>query len=164
MTQFTERNELADNYDSLKICFAISGPNTGGGIERHARDLAHGLVRNQCTVVVLAHESYACLFDSSIEFREIRFDRWRYSPFLLTEFTKQVLSINPAIVHAHGRKAARVVSFTRYRYSSRCILTVHNLNIKPQLYKNFDSIIAVSPAVAKEIEHPQVRTILNGCS
>ena len=164
MSQFTERNELADHHDSLKICFAISGPNTGGGIERHVRDLARGLVRDQCTVVILAHKSYACLFDGSIEFREIHFDRWRFSPFLLSEFTKQVRSINPTILHAHGRKAARVVSFTRRRYSSRCILTVHNLNIKPRLYKKFDSIIAVSPAVAKEIEHPQVRTILNGCS
>ncbi len=164
MNQFTERNDLADHHDSLKICFAISGPNTGGGIERHVRDLAHGLVRNQCTVVILAHKSFGCLFDSSIEFREIPFDRWRYSPFLLSEFTRRVRAINPTIVHAHGRKAARVVSFTRHRYTSRCILTVHNLNIKPQLYKNFDSIIAVSPAVARKIEHPQIRTILNGCS
>lgn len=155
---------MNDRDDTLSVCFAISGPNTGGGIERHVRDLGHGLVQEQCRVVVLAHESYRCLFDNSIEFREIRFDRWRYSPLLLSEFTKQVLAINPTIVHAHGRKAAQVVSLTRFRYPSQCILTVHNLNIKPQLYENFDTVIAVSPAVAKRIQHPHVQTIVNGCS
>lgn len=155
---------MGNSDDTLTVCFAISGPNTGGGIERHCRDLAHGLVHKQCSVVILAHESYRCLFEDSIEFREIRFDRWRYSPILLSEFTKQVLAINPTIVHAHGRKAAQVVSLTRSRYSSTCILTVHNLSIKSQLCKNFDTIIAVSPGVASKIKHPNVQTIMNGCS
>ena len=155
---------MSDSADTLKVCFAISGPNTGGGIERHVRDLAHGLVHEQCSVVILAHESYRCLFKDSIEFREIRFDRWRYSPFLLSEFIKHVHAINPTIVHAHGRKAAQVVSLTRSRYSSTCVLTVHNLNIKSQLCKNFDTIVAVSPAVASKIQHPYIQTIMNGCS
>lgn len=155
---------MSNRDDTLSVCFAISGPNTGGGIERHVRDLAHGLVQESVSVVVLAHDSYRCLFDNSLEFREIRFDRWRYSPLLLSEFTKQVLAINPTIVHAHGRKAAQVVSLTRSRYSSTCVLTVHNLNIKSQLYENFDTVIAVSPAVAKRIQHPHVQTIVNGCS
>lgn len=155
---------MSNRDDTLSVCFAISGPNTGGGIERHVRDLAHGLVQKSVRVVVLAHDSYRCLFDNSLEFREIRFDRWRYSPLLLSEFTKQVLAINPTIVHAHGRKAAQVVSLTRSRYSSTCVLTVHNLNIKSQLYENFDTVIAVSPAVAKRIQHPHVQTIVNGCS
>ena len=157
-------NQKIDTNDTLTICFAVSGPNTGGGIERHVRDLAHGLAREQCKVTILAHDSYACLFDNTVEFREIRFDRWRYSPFLLSEFTKHVRAITPKVVHAHGRKAAEVVSRTRHRFSSTCILTVHNLNIKSQLCEKFDSIIAVSPAVARKIEHPRVRTILNGCS
>ena len=149
---------------TLSVCFAISGLNTGGGIERHVRDLAHGLVNSNIRVTILAHESYKCLFDHSVGFRTVRFDRWRYSPFLLREFTEQVLTVNPSIVHAHGRKAAQVVSLTRDKFPSRCILTVHNLNIKPHLYENFDTIIAVSPAVARKVDHPQVQTILNGCS
>ncbi|MXZ56155.1 MAG: glycosyltransferase [Gammaproteobacteria bacterium] len=156
---------LTRNIDEkLSVCFAISGLNTGGGIERHVRDLAAGLVNSDCSVTILAHESYKALFDHSVEFRIVRFDRWRYSPFLLREFTKQVLAIEPSIVHAHGRKAAQVVSLTRHKFRSRCILTVHNLNIKPHLYEKFDTIIAVSPAVARKIDHPYVQTILNGCS
>ncbi|MYD45077.1 MAG: glycosyltransferase [Gammaproteobacteria bacterium] len=150
--------------NTLSVCFAISGLNTGGGIERHVRDLAHGLVNTDCSVTILAHESYSSLFENSVEFRTVRFDRWRYSPFLLQEFTRQVLKVNPNIVHAHGRKAAQVVSLTRNRFPSRCILTVHNLNIKPNLYQKFDTVIAVSPAVARKVDHPHVQTILNGCS
>ncbi|MCY3541036.1 MAG: glycosyltransferase [Gammaproteobacteria bacterium] len=156
---------LTDNTgQTLSVCFAISGLNTGGGIERHVRDLARGLVNADCSVTILAHESYRSLFENSIEFRTIRFDRWRFSPFLLREFTKHVLKVNPSIVHAHGRKAAQVVSLTRKKFPSRCVLTVHNLNIKSQLYENFDTIIAVSPAVARRVDHPHVQTILNGCS
>lgn len=158
MTPAGNTNEM------LSVCFAISGLNTGGGIERHVRDLAHGLVHADCGVTILAHESFRSLFANSIEFQNIRFDRWRYSPFLLREFTKQVLTINPNIVHAHGRKAAQVVSLTRNNYPSKCILTVHNLNIKSHLYENFDTVIAVSPAVARNVDHPHVQTILNGCS
>lgn len=150
--------------ESLSVCFAISGLNTGGGIERHVRDLAHGLAQVDCQVTILAHESFKSLFENSIEFLIIRFDQWRYSPFLLREFAKQILAINPNIVHAHGRKAAQVVSLTRNKYPSKCILTVHNLNIKSHLYENFDTVIAVSPAVARKVDHPCVHTILNGCS
>lgn len=153
-----------NTVETLSVCFAISGLNTGGGIERHVRDLAHGLVSADCNVSILAHESYKKLFENSVQFRTVRFDRWRYSPFLLREFTKQILTVNPSIVHAHGRKAAQVVSLTRNKFPSRCILTVHNLNIKPHLYKNFDTVIAVSPAVARKVDHPHVQTILNGCS
>lgn len=157
----TEKNN-ADGI--LCVCFAISGPNTGGGIERHVQDLAHGLVQERCRVVILAHNSFRSLFDSSIEFRNIRFDRWRFNPLLLAEFTRQVLEIRPTILHAHGRKAAQVVSRTRNRYVSTCILTVHNLNIKPQMYERFDTVIAVSSTVAKNIRHPHVQTVTNGCS
>ncbi len=150
--------------DTLSVCFAISGLNTGGGIERHVRDLAHGLVNADCRVTILAHDSYRSLFVNLVEFQTVRFDRWRYSPFLLRQFTRQVLKVNPSIVHAHGRKAAQVVSLTRKRFPSRCILTIHNLHIKPHLYKNFDTVIAVSPAVARKVDHPRVQTILNGCS
>ena len=157
-------NLTSNTIEILSVCFAISGLNTGGGIERHVRDLADGLVNADCSVTILAHESYKTLFENSVQFRTVRFDRWRYSPFLLREFTKQVLTVNPSIVHAHGRKAAQVVALTRKKFPSRCILTVHNLNIKPHLYKNFDTVIAVSPAVARKVDHPNVQTILNGCS
>lgn len=157
-------NLTNNTIETLSVCFAISGLNTGGGIERHVRDLADGLVNADCSVTILAHESYMALFENSVQFRTVRFDRWRYSPFLLREFTKQVLTVNPSIVHAHGRKAAQVVSLTRNKFPSRCILTIHNLNIKPHLYKKFDTVIAVSPAVARKVDHPHVQTILNGCS
>ena len=157
-------NPNTDTGETLSVCFAISGLNTGGGIERHVRDLADGLVNADCSLTILAHESFKTLFDDSVDFRTVRFDRWRYSPFLLREFTQQVRALNPSIVHAHGRKAAQVVSLTRKKFQSKCILTVHNLNVKPHLFENFDTVIAVSPAVARKIDHPYVQTILNGCS
>ncbi len=145
-----------------KICLAVSGPNDRGGIERHVRDLANGLAQH-CLVFVLAHESFRDMFEESVSFRQIRFDRWRYSPLLSMDFLNHIREIQPNIVHAHGRKAAQVVALTRKHFRSRCIMTVHNLNIQSKLCSHFDAIIAVSNAVAEAINHPSLHTVHNGC-
>lgn len=147
----------------MRVCFAISGPNTRGGIERHVYDLSQGLVQVNTKVVVLAHESYADWFPNNVQFCSIQFDRWRYNPMLLNEVVKNVRQLRPDIVHAHGRKAAQVVSLVRKRVPSRRILTVHNTNIKANHYRHFHEVIAVSSTVAAAIEHPRLFVIPNGC-
>lgn len=146
----------------LDICLVISGPNDGGGIERHVRDLAHGLARNH-SVHVLAHRSLRSLFDSSVQFHQVEFTRWRFDVRFLTQCASQIRRIGPSVVHAHGRKAARVVSILRNFLAAPCILTVHNLKSDNRLYKKFDCVIAVSKLVAQGIKHPRLFTIHNGC-
>ncbi|MCY3885157.1 MAG: glycosyltransferase family 4 protein [Gammaproteobacteria bacterium] len=153
---------LSPVRSSLDICLVVSGPNEGGGIERHVRDLADGLARNH-SVHVLAHRSLRSLFDSSVQFHPIEFTRWRFDIRFLIQCARQIRRIQPSVVHAHGRKAARVVSILRNFLASPCILTVHNLKSDSQLYKKFDCVIAVSKLVAQGIEHPKLFTIHNGC-
>jgi len=147
----------------MRVCFVISGPNTRGGIERHVFDLSQGLVQTSTHVFVLAHASYADWFPKTIQFRPVQFDRWRYNPRLLAEVVKNIRQVRPDIVHAHGRKAAQVVSLIRNRVPSRRILTVHNANIKTIHYRHFHEVIAVSSTVAAAIEHPRLFVIPNGC-
>lgn len=144
------------------VCFAISGPNTRGGIERHVFDLSKGLTE-YCRVVVLAHASYSGWFVPEVELIELRFDRWRYSPLLSSELTSKIQSIQPDLIHVHGRKAAEVISRLRHHFEAKCIVTLHNLNVKPKHYEKFDQVIAVSSGVAKNIDDPRLKIIPNGC-
>lgn len=146
----------------LDICLVVSGPNEGGGIERHIRDLAHGLAKNHI-VHVLAHDSFRSMFDSSVRYHQVAFTSWRYDVWFLLQFALKIRKIRPNIIHAHGRKAARVVSMSRRFFDGPCVLTVHNLRQHDRLYGNFDSVIAVSDVVAEGIDHPRVFKVLNGC-
>ena len=147
---------------SLTICLAISGPNTGGGIERHVRDLARGLAGRH-TIHVIAHESFRALFDSKVSFHEVGFTSWRYDLWFLFQFVRCIRAIQPTIVHVHGRKAAQVIAMTRRFIDAPCVLTVHNLSKDTRLYSKFDSVIAVSGLVAAGLEHPRQYTVQNGC-
>ena len=145
-----------------KVCFVISGPNTRGGIERHVFDLSLGVSKTN-EVFVLAHDSYSNWFHDHIQFRAVRLDRWRYNPLLLRETLTKIRQIQPDIVHAHGRKAAQVVSLLRRSLAGRRIFTVHNVNILEKHYKHFHEVIAVSSTVAEAIKHPRLFIIPNGC-
>ena len=146
----------------LDICLVVSGRNEGGGIERHVCDLAHGLARNHI-IHILAHDSFRSLFDSSVQYHQVAFTSWRFDVWFLLQFALQIRRIRPSIVHAHGRKAARVVSMSRRFFTAPCVLTVHNLRQHDRLYGKFDSVIAVSDVVAQGIKHPRVFKVLNGC-
>ena len=143
------------------ICLVVSGLNEGGGIERHVRDLAVGLAP-QHRVSVIAHESYRSLFPEPVEFHEINFLTWRFNPLFLLNFCITVRKLNPDILHAHGRKAARVILSTRVATQSKRVLTVHNTSNISRLAKLFDAVIAVSPIVAAPLDHPNKFIIFNG--
>lgn len=146
----------------LNVCLVVSGPNTGGGMERHVSDLANGLA-DRHGVHVLAHDSYRQLFGSSVNFRDVGFTSWRFDVLFLWQFLREIRDIRPTIVHAHGRKAGQVIALTRRFFDAPCILTVHNLSRDPLLYSRFDSVIAVSSLVAQGIEHSRLYTVYNGC-
>ena len=148
--------------ENWNVCLVVSGPNTGGGIERHVRDLAHGLATRH-SITVLAHESFEPLFDSRVNFLRVPFTRWRFDIFLLVQVIRTIRSLNPNVVHAHGRKAAQVIAFCRRFFTSSCVLTVHNLSKSARLFRRFDSVIAVSDLVARGLDHPRSFTVLNGC-
>ncbi len=145
----------------LRICLAVSGFNEGGGIERHVADLAHGLV-DRHSVYVLAHESFQTLFDDRVEFHAVGFSGWRYNPMFLRNFVRTLKSLKPSLIHAHGRKAAQVVSLTRRFVDAPCVLTVHNLSRDDRLYRGFESVIAVSSLVARGVNHPNLHLVPNG--
>ena len=156
-----DSNDRAPNSE-LNICLVVSGPNTGGGMERHVSDLAGGLAtRHQ--VNVLAHDSYRSLFSENVKFHAVGFTSWRFDVVFLLQFLQKIRSLQPTVVHVHGRKAAQVVVLTRRFFSAPCILTVHNLSQDARLYRRFDSVIAVSGLVAQGIEHPRLYTVHNGC-
>ena len=103
------------------------------------------------------------MFDSSVRYHKMAFTSWRFDVWFLLQFALEIRRIRPSIIHAHGRKAARVVSLSRRFFSAPCVLTVHNLRQHDRLYSKFDSVIAVSEIVAQGIEHPRVFKVLNGC-
>lgn len=143
------------------ICLVVSGPNEGGGIERHVRDLAEGL-SNRHRVSVIAHESYRDLFLQPVEFHPLNFLTWRYNPVFLLSFYNAIRTLNPDILHAHGRKAARVILATRFANRSKRVLTIHNTSSVDRFLKLFDAVIAVSSVVAAPINHPNKFVIFNG--
>lgn len=143
------------------ICLVVSGPNEGGGIERHVRDLAEGL-SEQHRVSVIAHESYRNLFQQPVEFHPLNFLTWRYNPVFLLRFHNTIRALNPDILHAHGRKAARVILATRFATRSKRVLTIHNTSSVDRFLKLFDAVIAVSSVVATPVNHPNKFVIFNG--
>ena len=143
------------------ICLIVSGPNEGGGIERHTRDLATGLADNQ-RVSVLAHDSFQDLFKEPVEFHAFDLQRWRFNPFLLRSFARKLKELQPNVIHAHGRKAAKIVAATRRATPARRVVTLHNTSKATNIVVSFDAVIAVSSVVAESVSHPNLTTIFNG--
>ena len=145
----------------MRICLVVSGLNGNGGMEQHIADLAGGLSR-EFEVHVIADYSFTDQFVVGVTHHKVPFTRSRFSPRLLYAVTKALRKIVPDLVHAHGAKAARVLSIVNITRRIPSVLTIHNNNPTQRLCAKFDRVIAVSPKINSQIQQPSVTTILNG--
>lgn len=145
----------------MRICLVVSGRNELGGVERHLVDLANGLSQ-EFEVHVIADFSFSDQFNSAVWLHPVPFTLSRFSPRLLVAVSRAIKGISPDLIHAHGNKAARVLTLIDRQHTVPRILTVHNTKPVQQLCERFDRIITVTTQIKSQIQHPSVTTILNG--
>lgn len=145
----------------LRICLVISGRNDRGGVERHVIDLANGC-SERSEVHVIADSSFVGHFDDRVVLHPVAFTLSRFSPRLLLTIGRIINSVGPDLVHAHGQKAARVLTIVDFNHRFPRVLTVHNAKPNPHLCAKFNRVITVTRSIASQIPHPTPITIPNG--
>lgn len=147
---------------SLTIALAMATPGTGwGGMEKHTADLASALAEQGHDVHVLAHSAYRERFAAPVAFHPLPFQLGRRNLWLRHRIKVILRSIQPAILHAQGNKAASLVSSLR-RYTLVTVGTLHGTKNSHRAFDRLDGVIGVSREITDSIKHPNTRLIYNG--
>lgn len=136
-----------------------------GGMERHAFDLVKAQASVGQRVSLVADTNYLPYVPEGVDFYPVDMSRGRRSLLLRWQVRKHLKSIRPNVVHAQGGKAAAILSSQSSwlrRSGCTCIGTVHGTKSGHKAYSRLDGIVAVSAAIASQLGHPRVETILNG--
>ncbi len=147
----------------LLVCATSGG--SWGGMERHVRDLAESLVALGQSVSVLVDPAYAHRFPEGVTVLTMPCHRSRWSWRLAWVIRRALVQVSPTVVHTHGNKATRLLSW-HARYL-RCrhiawVATVHGTKSHHDAYQRCDRVVAVSTAIAQSLPHPQVTVVRNG--
>ena len=145
----------------MHVCLTFAGTESGG-MERHVSDLAHGLADKHHRVSLVAHQIHAANFDERIDFFATRLDRWRFNPLMIFQVVRRIRSLQPDVVHAHGRKAAAIMASARRLLDVPMVLSLHNPGKASKVARHFDHVIGVSSIVTGNLDHPRKTTVLNG--
>ena len=146
----------------LQICQVLASAGGVGGLEKHVFELTRALADHH-DLAVIADPTYRALIEPFAAFFPCDFRRSRLDPRLLWDVGTLLRKLHPAVIHAHANKASSVVQMLRPLLTGRQIATLHGLKKRTAMFRGFDTVIAVSKAVAERLS-PQTscRVIYNG--
>ncbi|MBW0149366.1 glycosyltransferase [Marinobacter arenosus] len=148
---------------SLTIALLFSTPGTAwGGMERHTADLAQALAHRGHQVHVIGHESYRRHFSTPVHFHAAPVQLGRRNPLLHFFLKRQVHRIAPDILHAQGNKSAQLIRHIHPKRRCARVGTIHGSKSSHRAFQNLDSVIAVSPHIFDNLDHPHKQLIFNG--
>ena len=134
-----------------------------GGLEKHVVELATGMWRRGIEVCLIAHPMYESRLPDEVEFFPIDLTAHRRNPFALYRLFRLLRKVRPQIIHAHGSKAASMISpllpFLSNTYS---VATLHSRKKNVRMFSKFERVIAVSKIAAANLKHSGIRIIHNG--
>ncbi len=134
-----------------------------GGLEKHVVELASGLLRRGLEVCLVAHPLYGSRLPAGVEFLPTDLSAHRRHPLALLRLFQRLRQARPQIIHAHGSKAASMISpLLPFLPNMRSMATLHSRKKNVRMFARFERVIAVSRIAAANLKHPGIRIIHNG--
>lgn len=134
-----------------------------GGLEKHVVELASGLLHRGLEVCLVAHPMYGSRLPAGVEFLPIDLTAHRRHPLALLRLFRLLRKARPQIIHAHGSKAASMISpLLPFLPNMRSVATLHSRKKNVRMFARFERVIAVSRIAAANLKHPGIRIIHNG--
>jgi glycosyltransferase involved in cell wall biosynthesis len=121
-----------------------------GGMENQVALQANYLSKlPNVSINVIAAACFGSLFSPSVIFYPLEMNRNRRSPRLLIELIHHIRKFDPDLVHAHGHKAASMLSSIRFfiEKNIKRVATSHGIKRNNKALKPMDAIFAVSEGV-----------------
>jgi len=154
----------------MNILFILATPGSiVGGMEKQVALQAKYLSQIPSTQVsVIAASCYQFLFSELVQFIPLDMSKSRRNPKLLFALLKSVHQSQADIIHAHGHKAAALLSSIRHFIGQPnghpCILvaTSHGIKRNNKALKKMDQIFTVSEGVQEAIKPLPAIVIHNG--
>ena len=146
------------------LILASSGPIVGG-MERQAAQQAEELSKIPNTEVsIVAAECFENIISPSVFHYSLNMNKSRRNLFLLSALFRIIKKFSPDIIHAHGHKAASLVSSLKpfMNKDIKLIATAHGLKRSSRPLRKMDTIFTVSKGVAESVEPLKSEIVLNG--
>jgi len=147
--------------EKMRIVLVMAGDEEGG-LEKHVVELANGLASRGHEISVVAHDKYGDRFEKSIHFFPVNLARGRRNLIALWQLWCALRASGAAVVHAHGSKAASMVSTLLPWLHMGSVATLHSRKKQIGMFRRFQRVIAVSRISTLNLDHPGIRVIHNG--
>tara|TARA_R110001599_G_scaffold62616_3_gene174275 strand:- start:2400 stop:3431 length:1032 start_codon:yes stop_codon:yes gene_type:complete len=148
----------------VMLILASSGP-TIGGMELQAAQQAEELSKIPNTEVsIIAADCFDLLFPNSVHHYPAKMTRSRRNVLLLASLLKAINAFSPDIIHAHGHKAASLLSSLKpfIRKNIKLVATAHNVKRNNKQLIKMDEVFVVSKGIAKAVSPLKSHVVLNG--
>lgn len=145
------------------LMLMLSPGSANGGMEKHFTELANGLAVSGVSITCLSAPEHLQPLGESVHRCPIKTGVSRYSITLHATLIKALRTGKFDLVHAQGSKAAAALQrlspfFPRIRF----VATIHNFKSRYPDARRFSRILAVSHALAADINHPKATVVYNG--
>ena len=148
----------------IMLILASSGP-TVGGMERQASQQAEALSKIPNTEVsMVAAGCFEKIMPPSVFHYPLNMNRSRRNLFLLAALFKDIKKCSPDIIHAHGHKAASLLSSLKpfINKQIKLVATAHGVKRNNKALANMDEVFVVSKGIAEAISPINSHVVLNG--
>ena len=132
-----------------------------GGLENHVVALSNQLSKNH-QVQVIAHAKFRDRLQPRVIFLAAPMESGRRDLILKIHLIRLLKGLSPDLIHAHGNKAAALLSSIRRWLKCPCIGTLHSQKRNVKMFEKMDGVIGVSDGVLENLEHSNKRRIYNG--
>jgi len=148
----------------ILLILASTGPMIGGMERQVALQAKHMSQLNHAEISVIAAPCFKDLFPENISFFPLKMNRSRRNLSLLFNI-QRVISLNSFdIVHAHGHKAASMLSTIKPFLDNTITLiaTAHNVKRSNSALKKMDEVFVVSEGIQTAVQPIHSIVIHNG--
>ncbi|MBJ6138723.1 glycosyltransferase [Marinobacter litoralis] len=149
----------------MKVLMLMLSDNPGiGGLEKHSRELASALTDlGHCVSIAAAPQHLAPM--GGVRRIPVNAQRSRNSIPLLMTILRIIRQGDYQILHAQGSKAASVLQrLAPFIRNHARVASLHGFKSRYPKTGAFDQLIAVSRALAYDINQPEVTVVFNGTS
>lgn len=149
---------------NIMLILASSGP-TLGGMELQAIQQAEELSKApQTQVTIVAADCFREIIPSNVTHLPAKMTQSRRNIFLLISLLTAIKTSSPDIIHAHGHKAASLLSTLKpfLKKNIKLIATAHNVKRNNKSLTKMDEVFVVSKGIAKAIAPLKSKVVLNG--
>lgn len=146
------------------LILASSGP-TVGGMELQATQQAEALSKMpDIEVCIIAADCFDQLIPHSVHHYAVNMSRSRRNIFLLASVLKVIKGFSPDLIHAHGHKAASLLSSLKpvIQKNIKLVATAHNVKRNNKQLLKMDEVFVVSKGIAKAVLPLKSHVVLNG--